>query len=130
MCDQNAPCSSLFKGREFSCYAPENEVNPTANQFCGFEQDGTVFGAPGCCKEKCPNKFCPLVPPSKKYKIAKVEDKQPPPPVRPIPKLLFGLLILLVSLLIAGLVFDMMENTYLTQKIQKIEMRLKETMPS
>jgi hypothetical protein len=130
MCDQDGQCPEIFKGQQFRCYASEDERSPTLNQFCGFEKDGMIVGAPGCCSTKCPNKNCPSVPanPWPNYKIAPTRllvsemEEKPKPTQKPISKLLKLALIIAVVFILFGVLSDVLEAS----KLEKFDSLLED----
>ena len=53
----------LPPGVTAACYANEDTLFPNQDQFCGYVQDGVMYGAPGCCDPPCPSDDCPSIQP-------------------------------------------------------------------
>ena len=112
--DSEGLCSTtcsvkLPKDAKAYCYANEDTEDADADQFCGYEKDGFVYGARGCCDSPCPGEECPTAAhrkpektPSPSTKIAhKKKDKEK----NALPRLLIFLLIVLVILIITACIF-------------------------
>ena len=110
--DQNAclkVCSVVLpKGARAYCYANEDSENPNADQFCGYEKDGFMYGADGCCARPCPGEECPDEPPRPPEKVQSrttksTKTKKPEP--KPLPRLVVVMLLILAVLLVLAGIF-------------------------
>ena len=57
------PCI-LPPGAKPLCYANKGSKNPNSDQFCGYIQNGMLYGAEGCCTPACPSANCPNINPT------------------------------------------------------------------
>ena len=53
----------LPSGVTAACYANQDTLFPNQDQFCGYVQDGVMYGAKGCCDPPCPSDDCPSIKP-------------------------------------------------------------------
>ena len=56
------PCI-LPPGAKPLCFANKGTKNPNGDQFCGYIQNGYLYGAKGCCTPACPTANCPSISP-------------------------------------------------------------------
>jgi hypothetical protein len=110
--DQNlclTTCSVVLpKDTKAYCYANEDSDRQDSDQFCGYEKDGFIFGAEGCCENPCPGEECPDEPARKPEKIqsqSSASSQKNPKKPKPLPQLIKLLLIVLGILLTAAGIF-------------------------
>ena len=78
LCTLSKSCHSIPSGAVASCHPNPDSDYPDKDQFCAYQQDGTLIGAPGCCNPPCPSPHCPSTKSSKPKKIyTKTTDTSP-----------------------------------------------------
>jgi hypothetical protein len=106
-------CSiTLPKGAKPYCYANDDE-HPNEIQICGYEKDGFLIAADGCCDKICPSEQCPEplakpAPPEQprpKNAPYKPKKKKTDDTSQPLPMLIKIMLILFAILLVAAAIF-------------------------
>jgi hypothetical protein len=111
--DQNScltTCSAILpKDTKAYCYASQDSEHQDSDQFCGYEKDGFIYGAEGCCDNPCPGEECPDEPPRKPEKIQSPSTKSPrsnsTPTPKPLPQLIKLLLIVFAILIVVAGIF-------------------------
>jgi hypothetical protein len=111
--DQNScstTCNGLPDGVKAYCYANQDSERQDYDQFCGYEKDGFVYGAEGCCDKPCPGEECPDEPPRKPEKIQSQstkssKSKSKPPKPEPLPQLIKIMLVLFAILIVSAGIF-------------------------
>ena len=89
------------------CYANAGTENANSDQFCGYEKDGFVYGARGCCPNPCPGEECPDAKPREpeKYPSSPSIEISHKKKKEVLPRLMIILLIILVILVLTACIF-------------------------